>query len=90
MVAVLGEEIIRGTEELVGCAFEGSFDFFVGSESEAVEDFAAKSASGRFGFGLRPVHPRHPSILMAAISVLFAVDNDARMEKRGTDGPEDR
>jgi hypothetical protein len=90
VVAVLGEKIIRGAGELIGCAFECGFDFFVGSESEAVKNFTAKSASGRFGFGLGPVHASHTTILVATIGIFFSVDNNTGMEERGADGPENR
>lgn len=90
MVAVLGEEVVCGASKFFGNGADDSLNLFVGGKSEAVEDLALERSAWRFGLGLGPVDTGEAGMVMSAISILFSVYNDARMEKGGPDSPEHR
>lgn len=90
VVAVLSEEVVGSAGELVRGGFERSRYLFVGGESEAVENLAAKGTSGRFGLGLGPVYPSRAAILVTTVSIFFVSDDDTGVKERSADCPQDR
>lgn len=90
MIAVSSKEVVRGAEKFVRGVAKCGIDLFLASEREPVEYLAAKGASGRLRLGLGPVDAGDAALVVAAVGVLAAVDDDAGMQQRRPDGPEDR
>lgn len=89
MVAVAGEQVIGGAEKLLGDVFENGVDLGLGGECETVENLAFEGAAWRFGLRARPVYAGQAGPVVSAVGVFPAVDDDARVEEGGADGPED-
>ena len=90
MVAVLGQQVVGGPEELFGHFADDGVDLGRRRKREAVQQFASEGAAGRVGSGRRPVDARLASVCVAAVGVFAAVDDDAGVEERGSEEPEGR
>lgn len=64
-------------------------ELLCGSKGEAVEDGLLEGAAWRFLAGLCPVDARQVPPVVAAIGIFFIANDDARVEQRAANGPED-
>ena len=88
VVAVLGQEVVGGPQELLASRAHDGVDLGLGGEREAVQDLALEGAPRRLEFRLGPVDARDAWALVPAVGVLFAVDDDARVQEGGAEKPE--
>ncbi len=77
VVAVLGQQIVGGALELFARFVDDGFDLVRRGDRETVQDLAAKGAAGWLCLGFCPVHARHPWLVMPAVCIFLAVDDDA-------------
>lgn len=56
VIAILGKKVVGRTQEFCGNFFDDGLDFVFGAESDALNQFAAKSPTGRFSERLGPVY----------------------------------
>ncbi len=53
-----------------------------------MQDFASEGAAWGFRLRLGPVDTRHAALVMAAVGIFLAIDDDAGVQERGADEPE--
>jgi len=53
-----------------------------------VQDLAPEGAAGRLCLGLGPIYARTAALVVAAVGVLAAVDDDARVQEGDAEEPE--
>lgn len=88
MVAVLGQQVVRGAEELVRHVADDVVNLLGRRQREAVQELALEGAARRLRLGLGPVYARAAALVMAAVGVLAAVDDDARVQEGDAAEPE--
>ena len=89
MVAVVGQEVVVDAEEVVGDFADELVDFLGGAEGEALQDVAAPGAAGRLEVWPCPVYAGDAALVVPAVGVFAAVDDDAGVQERAADGPEE-
>lgn len=90
MIAVIGEEVVRRSLELLRDFFNHVLNFMLGAEGEALEYFATECTSRWLRVRLCPVYPRHSRSIMATecIFPVQALYDNTSMEERATEEPE--
>lgn len=90
MVAVVAKKVIRSALEFQRGLLDDVLNLLLSPKGEPVKDLASESPTRRYRPRLRPVDSAHSWAVMATIRVLLIVDNDSRMQKRGTEYPKQR
>lgn len=88
MVAVVCQQVIAWSEELVADFFYDALDFGRGVEGEALQDADAVCASRRLVFRSRVVDACDTAFVVAAICIFAIVDYNSRVEEATADRPE--
>lgn len=88
VVAVLGEEVVRGAEELVRHVADDAVNLLGRGQREAVQELALEGAARRLRLGLGPVYARAAALVVPAVGVFAAVDDDAGVEEGDAAEPE--
>lgn len=89
MVTVVGEEVIIYAEELLGDFADDQVDLLRRAQREALQDVAAPGAPRGFEVRACPVDAGYAALVVAAVGVFAAVDDDAGVEEGAADGPEE-
>ena len=89
MVTVVGEEVIIPAQKLLGDFADDQVDLLRRAQREALQDVATPGAAGGFEVRACPVDAGYAALVVAAVGVLAAVDDDAGVEEGAADGPEE-
>lgn len=89
VVTVVGEEVIVDAQELLGDFADDQVDFLRRAQREALQDVAAPGAAGGFEVRSCPVDAGYAALVVAAVGVFAAVDDDAGVQEGAADGPEE-
>ena len=90
MIAVVCEEVVRGSQELVGDLFYDVGDLALGMERKALKDVGAKGASWRLEARFSPVYAGYAAFVVAAVCILASVDHNSAVEEATADSPKER
>lgn len=79
MIAVVAEKVVAGALEDARSVIDDVCDFFLRQDGKAMEDLAAKGATGRLEFRSCPVDSTDAFPIVTAVGIFFGIDDYTRV-----------